>query len=90
MEDGRIRLMGRDDGVGGADPANGSGLTGLTDRVEALGGTITVFSLPGTGTSPARLTAYRDTGQGVLALAVATDMRLIHQFSGMMDKCAST
>ncbi len=35
-----------DDGVGGADPANGSGLLGLRDRVEALGGTITVLSPP--------------------------------------------
>ena len=30
----------RDDGVGGADPARGSGLVGLTDRVEALGGSL--------------------------------------------------
>ncbi len=51
VSDGRLRLTVRDDGVGGADPANGSGLTGLTDRVEALGGTITVHSLPGEGTT---------------------------------------
>jgi signal transduction histidine kinase len=49
--DGRLRLTVRDDGIGGADPANGSGLTGLTDRVEALGGTITVHSPPGEGTT---------------------------------------
>jgi signal transduction histidine kinase len=49
--DGRLRLTVRDDGVGGADPANGSGLIGLTDRVEALGGTITVHSPPGEGTT---------------------------------------
>jgi signal transduction histidine kinase len=49
--DGRLRLIVRDDGVGGADPANGSGLTGLTDRVEALGGTITLHSPPGEGTT---------------------------------------
>jgi signal transduction histidine kinase len=49
--DGRLRLSVRDDGVGGANPANGSGLTGLTDRVEALGGTITVHSPPGEGTT---------------------------------------
>jgi signal transduction histidine kinase len=49
--DDRFRLTVRDDGVGGADPANGSGLTGLTDRVEALGGTITVHSPPGDGTT---------------------------------------
>ncbi|GAA1625282.1 hypothetical protein GCM10009744_11360 [Kribbella alba] len=49
--DGRLRLTVHDDGIGGADPANGSGLTGLTDRVEALGGTITVHSPPGEGTT---------------------------------------
>jgi signal transduction histidine kinase len=40
----------RDDGRGGADPRLGSGLIGLTDRVEALGGTIAVRSPPGNGT----------------------------------------
>ena len=39
------------DGAGGADPNRGSGLVGLTDRVETLGGTITVHSPPGAGTS---------------------------------------
>jgi signal transduction histidine kinase len=48
--DGRLRLSVRDDGIGGADPAKGSGLTGLTDRVEALGGMILVHSPPGEGT----------------------------------------
>jgi signal transduction histidine kinase len=41
----------RDDGVGGADPARGSGLVGLRDRVEAFGGTMTVQSPRGAGTS---------------------------------------
>ncbi|MFD1517632.1 sensor histidine kinase [Pseudonocardia yunnanensis] len=49
--DGRLRLSVCDDGIGGADPSKGSGLTGLTDRVEALGGTITVHSPPGEGTA---------------------------------------
>jgi signal transduction histidine kinase len=40
-----------DDGVGGADPAKGSGLVGLIDRIEALGGTITVSSPQGGGTA---------------------------------------
>jgi signal transduction histidine kinase len=40
----------RDDGVGGADATRGSGLVGLTDRVEALGGSIRVESRPGEGT----------------------------------------
>jgi signal transduction histidine kinase len=47
---GRLLLSIRDDGVGGADPARGSGLVGLTDRVEALGGSIRVRSRPGDGT----------------------------------------
>jgi len=45
-----LRLSVRDDGVGGADPARGSGLVGLTDRVEALGGSIQVRSRVGDGT----------------------------------------
>ena len=48
--DGSLELSVRDDGVGGADAARGSGLVGLTDRVEALGGSIRVDSLPGKGT----------------------------------------
>jgi PAS domain S-box-containing protein len=40
-----------DDGIGGADPINGSGLRGLADRVEALGGTFDVQSPAGGGTS---------------------------------------
>ena len=46
-----LHLHVRDDGDGGADPARGSGLTGLKDRVEALGGTITIHSPSGDGTS---------------------------------------
>jgi signal transduction histidine kinase len=41
----------RDDGVGGADPSKGSGLTGLRDRVEALGGRLDFASGAGRGTS---------------------------------------
>jgi PAS domain S-box-containing protein len=41
----------RDDGVGGADPTRGSGLVGLADRVEAIGGTLDIKSAPGAGTS---------------------------------------
>ena len=48
--DARLLLSVRDDGVGGADPARGSGLAGLTDRVEALGGSIRVHSAAGAGT----------------------------------------
>jgi signal transduction histidine kinase len=50
-DDGSLHLSVRDDGVGGAAPGRGSGLIGLTDRVEALGGTITLRSPAGNGTS---------------------------------------
>jgi len=40
----------RDDGIGGAEPAPGSGLVGLADRVEALGGRLHIESPPGRGT----------------------------------------
>jgi signal transduction histidine kinase len=46
-----LHLLIRDDGIGGADTARGSGLTGLVDRVEALGGQMTISSPPGNGTS---------------------------------------
>lgn len=46
----RLRLSVRDDGVGGADPANGSGINGLIDRVEALNGTLEIRSPLGNGT----------------------------------------
>ena len=49
--DGVLRVSVRDDGVGGADPARGSGLVGLRDRVEALGGTVAVDSPRGEGTA---------------------------------------
>jgi PAS domain S-box-containing protein len=48
--DGVLELSIRDDGSGGADPTRGSGLIGLTDRVDALGGTIDVVSPVGQGT----------------------------------------
>jgi signal transduction histidine kinase len=45
-----LSLSVRDDGVGGADP-DGSGLAGLRERAEALGGTLELTSPPGRGTS---------------------------------------
>ena len=50
MADGVLRLDVRDDGVGGADPARGSGLIGLRDRVEATGGSFRLESRHGEGT----------------------------------------
>jgi signal transduction histidine kinase/uncharacterized protein YoaH (UPF0181 family) len=46
-----LRVAVRDDGLGGADPARGSGLLGLKDRAEAIGGTISLRSPHGAGTS---------------------------------------
>jgi signal transduction histidine kinase len=48
---GALRVEVRDDGRGGADPAEGSGLLGLRDRVEAIGGTMRLTSPAGAGTS---------------------------------------
>jgi signal transduction histidine kinase len=47
---GVLRLDVRDDGVGGADPARGTGLIGIRDRVEAAGGTFRLLSRRGEGT----------------------------------------
>jgi signal transduction histidine kinase len=49
--DAILHLAIRDDGAGGADPERGSGLVGLRDRIEALGGTLTVSSPAGNGTT---------------------------------------
>jgi signal transduction histidine kinase len=49
--DGLLHISVRDDGIGGANPARGSGLVGLRDRVEALGGTIAFQSAKGAGTA---------------------------------------
>jgi signal transduction histidine kinase len=39
-----LRVSVRDDGLGGADPSRGSGLLGLKDRAEAIGGTMSLHS----------------------------------------------
>jgi signal transduction histidine kinase len=49
--DKALALTIRDDGVGGADLTRGTGLVGLKDRVEALGGLIHIESPQGTGTT---------------------------------------
>jgi signal transduction histidine kinase len=51
VDRGRVRVEIADDGAGGADPARGSGLHGLADRVEAAGGTLVVRSPAGEGTT---------------------------------------
>jgi signal transduction histidine kinase len=50
QDNGRLTVVIADDGIGGADPSRSSGLRGLADRVEALGGSLAVDSPPGGGT----------------------------------------
>jgi signal transduction histidine kinase len=50
-DDVTLRLLIRDDGIGGADLSKGSGLIGLMDRVEALGGRVRISSRAGSGTA---------------------------------------
>jgi signal transduction histidine kinase len=50
VADDQLHLDVRDDGRGGADATTGTGLTGIYDRVAALGGSITVESAEGQGT----------------------------------------
>jgi signal transduction histidine kinase len=69
-QNGTLRLSIRDDGVGGAKPASGSGLLGLRDRVEALGGSIEIISPRGQGTHvivelPLELDLSTDGGSGI-------------------------
>ena len=51
VDGANLRLEISDDGIGGADSHNGSGLIGLVDRVEALGGHMEISSVAGSGTS---------------------------------------
>ena len=51
LKAGALEVVVRDDGVGGADRSAGTGLVGLADRVEALGGRLTVASPAGGGTT---------------------------------------
>jgi signal transduction histidine kinase len=64
-EDEDIHLSIRDNGIGGADVGRGSGLVGLIDRVEALGGQISLTSHLGDGTSlDVRIPLRRDAVPG--------------------------
>jgi PAS domain S-box-containing protein len=66
--DATLQLAIRDDGVGGADATAGTGLVGLSDRVEAVGGTLAVSSQPGAGT---HILAEIPLASGTLALGSA-------------------
>ena len=76
-EQGMLRVRVRDDGRGGADFSRGSGLAGLRDRVEAVGGRISLHSPPGAGTTaeiglPLRAPAFLE-GE---AMPVSAEQRL--------------
>ena len=58
-QNGSLVVRVSDDGVGGADPSKGSGLRGLLDRIDAVGGRLEVDSPPGEGT---RLTVALPAG----------------------------
>jgi signal transduction histidine kinase len=49
-DDTAVAVVVEDDGVGGADPAHGSGLRGLADRIGTLGGSLRIESVAGRGT----------------------------------------
>ncbi len=61
VEADQVTVLVTDDGVGGADPSDGSGLEGVADRIEALGGRFFVESPSGGGT---RLLAEIPVGRG--------------------------
>jgi signal transduction histidine kinase len=70
--DRMLRVVVADDGAGGADLARGSGLQGLKDRAEALGGRLTVTSPAGGGTTIQVLIPWTPTGAGSSATGPLT------------------
>lgn len=68
--DDEIRIVVRDDGVGGADPAQGSGLIGLQDRIAAVGGVVDLDSRPGGGTTVTARVPLAPNGRAVDSPAV--------------------
>jgi signal transduction histidine kinase len=77
-EDGLLHLTVRDDGDGGATFSRGSGLIGLTDRVEALGGRLALDSPLGDGTLVMIALPYASedkatAGYGSLAAGASAD-----------------
>jgi signal transduction histidine kinase len=74
--DGWAEITVADDGVGGARPEHGSGLRGLADRVEALGGRLAVVSPPGKGTTvSARLPMAMDRPSEISRRAASGSVR---------------
>ena len=70
--DRMLRVVVADDGAGGADLARGSGLQGLKDRAEALGGRLTMTSPAGAGTTIQVLIPWAPTGAGSSATGPLT------------------
>jgi signal transduction histidine kinase len=66
VTDGILRIAVRDDGAGGADFARGTGLAGLKDRVDALGGRILLDSPRGAGTTLRAELPLPDTNSGAI------------------------
>jgi signal transduction histidine kinase len=77
VEEGAVTVEVRDDGVGGADPSLGSGLRGLADRVNALGGGLEIQSPAGQGTTVrARIALHApETGRDAAGSSPATKAR---------------
>jgi len=61
--DGLLAVEIQDDGIGGADPSRGSGLRGLSDRIAALDGQLTIESPPGEGTRISVTIPFEQTTQ---------------------------
>ena len=81
-ESDRVTVEVADDGVGGADTANGSGLRGLADRVAALDGTLTLESPAGRGTQlraeiPVALRPGEEVSVAVAPIPGAVDVRFM-------------
>lgn len=72
-DDAGARVVVSDDGVGGADPVLGSGLRGLVDRVEALGGRLGVVSSQTTGTQVSARLPVASPQPGDVPAGVASD-----------------
>jgi signal transduction histidine kinase len=87
--DRALRVVVADDGVGGADLARGSGLVGLKDRAEALGGRATVTSPAGAGTTIQVLIPWAPAGAGSLGDLAPTGTAGTGGPAGSADSTAS-
>jgi signal transduction histidine kinase/uncharacterized protein YhfF len=76
LASGQVEVTVDDDGIGGADPAAGSGLLGLAGRLDALGGTLELESPPGAGTTLSLripVTPWRTPGEPFLEFGHGED-----------------